>query len=234
LADFLVVTCEHGGNRVPARYRHLFRGLQRDLQTHLGYDFGAHQMARELAAAFNAPLVASTVTRLVVDLNRSAGHPRLHGETVRNLPREERERILADHYLPYRAEGENLVENAIARGRRVIHVSAHSFTPELNGKVRTADVGLLYDPARSGEVRLGARWKAAIELTAPPLRVRRNYPYAGKDDGFMPYLRSRYRPAAYIGIEVEINQAIVIGTPRRWSALRSVVIESLRAALAPE
>ena len=34
----------------------------------------------------------------------------------------------------------------------MIHVSSHSFTPELDGKVRRADVGLLYDPAPRGEV----------------------------------------------------------------------------------
>ena len=105
-------------------------------------------MARELAAAFKAPLVASTITRLVVDLNRSIGHPRLHGEGVRKLPRAERDSILREHYLPYRTEAEGLIHKAIARGRRVVHVSSHSFTPELHGKVRAADVGLLYDPAR--------------------------------------------------------------------------------------
>jgi hypothetical protein len=91
LTDWLVVTCEHGGNRVPHRYRPLFHGLERALETHLGYDFGALRVARDLAAAFRAPVVASTVTRLVVDLNRSIGHPRRYGKTVRSLVREERE-----------------------------------------------------------------------------------------------------------------------------------------------
>ena len=228
----MLVTCEHGGNRVPPRYRRLLRDLQRPLQTHRGYDPGALLLARETAAAFAAPLVASTVTRLLVDLNRSAGHPRLHAPAVRAAAPEERARIIADHYLPYRTQAEKLISTAIARGRRVVHVSAHSFTPALNGKARNADVGLLYDPARPGEVRMCARWKAALEQAAPQLIVRRNYPYAGKDDGFMPYLRGRYRPAAYIGIEIEINQAIVAGAPRRWAALRAAIITSLRTTLA--
>jgi predicted N-formylglutamate amidohydrolase len=232
LTDCVVVTCEHGGNRVPPRYRRYFRGLQAALQTHRGYDFGALLLARELSAAFGAPLFAATVTRLVVDLNRSEGHPRLHGETIRTLPREEREVILAAYYRPYRASAENLIAKAIGRGRRVIHVSAHSFTPELNGRVRTADVGFLYDPARAGEVRLSARWKAALLRAAPALRVRRNYPYAGTDDGFMPYLRSRFAPSSYVGVEIEINQALVLGAPRRWRTLRAVIIASLREALA--
>ncbi len=232
LADYMLVSCEHGGNRVPPRYRRLFRNLQRLLETHRGYDFGALLMAREMSASFGAPLIASTVTRLLVDLNRSIGHPRLHGGPVRNSSHEEREQILADYYLPYRVQAENLVKKAIARGRHVIHISSHSFTPELNGKVRTADVGLLYDPARPEEVRICKRWKGALEQAAPHLRVRRNYPYAGKDDGFIPYLRSRYGPAAYIGIEIEINQAIAVAASRRWAELRAAIIESLRVALA--
>ena len=33
----------------------------------------------------------------------------------------------------------------------MIHLSSHSFTPELDGKVRKADIGLIYDPARQRE-----------------------------------------------------------------------------------
>ncbi len=83
----------------------------------------------------------------------------------------------------------------------MIHVSAHSFTPALHHKVRMAAVGLLYDPARPGEVRLAAKWKVALAHAAPELRVGRNYPYAGTHDGLMPYLRARFRPHAYVGIE---------------------------------
>ena len=119
----------------------------------------------------------------------------------------------------------------MGRGRRVIHISSHSFTPRLNGEVRTADIGLLYDPARSGEVDACARWKAALRVTAPALRVRRNYPYAGKNDGLTAYLRRRYPASTYVGIELEINQAQVIGARRRWADLRAAIIQSLRIAL---
>ena len=231
MTDRLLITCEHGGNRVPARYSHMFRGRQRMLETHRGYDFGALVMAREMATSFSAPMIASTVTRLLVDLNRSVGHRDLHSNATRHASPEEKQRILADHYLPYRAEAEALVGKAVASGQRVIHVSSHSFTPRLNGQVRSADVGLLYDPARPGEVELCARWKAALRETAPALRVRRNYPYAGKNDGLTSHMRRCYPPAAYVGIELEINQSYVIGAPRRWAELRAVIVESLHTAL---
>jgi len=87
----------------------------------------------------------------------------------------------------------------------VIHVASHSFTPVLDGDVRTADVGLLYDPRRRGEARLCARWRTAIRQCAPDLNVRRNYPYAGKADGFSAWLRRRFPAAAYVGVELKIN-----------------------------
>ena len=230
--DCFLITCEHGGNRIPARYRPLFQGHEARLDSHRGYDPGALVMARELARAFGAPLVASTVSRLVVDLNRSIGHPRLFSEATRGAPSTLREAILERHYRPYRAQVEQLVARWASRRRRVIHVSSHSFTPVLHGKVRDADVGLLYDPGRRGEVELCALWKASLAAFAPGLRVRRNYPYAGKGDGLTAHLRSRFPPGAYIGIEIEVNQGIVLGAGRRWAALRSVLIESLRRACA--
>ena len=228
----LVITCEHGGNRIPARYRRLFRAQQALLASHRGYDPGALVMARTLAAAFEAPLVASTVSRLLVDLNRSVGHPRLHAESVRRMPAQVRSRILSDYYQPYRAQAERFVMQAIADHGRVIHLSSHSFTPELDGQVRHADIGLLYDPARRGEAVLCARWKAWLDACAPDLTVRRNYPYAGKGDGLTAWFRKRLSPRAYVGIELEVNQKHVFTAGRQWAGMRKVIVTSLRNTLA--
>jgi len=172
-------------------------------------------MARALARSFRAPLVSSTVSRLLVDLNRSIGHPRLFSAATRAAPPMLRAGILARHYRPHRERIEHLVGRSVSRGRRVIHIAAHSFTPRLAGQVRRADVGLLYDPGRRGEAALCARWKASLAASAPGLRVRRNYPYAGRSDGLTCYLRRRFPPGAYVGVELEINQRIVLaGRPR--------------------
>ena len=229
--ESFIVTCEHGGNRIPASYRALFRGQERLLATHRGYDPGALVMARELAGALHAPLMSAMVSRLVVDLNRSIGHPRLFGAATRGAPAAVRAAIIAQHYRPYRTEVERFTQRAVARGRRVIHISSHSFTPMLDGKLRRADVGLLYDPARAGEVALCGRWKERLAAIAPALRVRRNYPYAGKGDGVTSFLRRQFPPRMYVGIELEVNQKIVFEGGRRWTALRRVLIASLREAL---
>ncbi len=226
----IVITCEHGGNGIPASYGPWFQAQQALLDTHRGYDPGALLMARDLAEAFSAPLASATVSRLLVDLNRSVGHPRLHLEVVPKSPAELRRKILELYYQPYRSRAEGLVRRALALHGSVIHVSSHSFTPELDGKLRTADIGLLYDPARVGEVALCQGWKASLKALAPEIMVRRNYPYRGKGDGLTAWFRKRLPPEAYIGIELELNQKHVGSA--HWPPLRKLIIESLRMALA--
>ncbi len=228
--DSFLITCEHGGNRIPSAYRGLFRGRKALLDSHRGYDLGALVMAKTLALAFQAPLVTSTVSRLLIDLNRSIGHPQLFSLAMRSAPATLRTKIVEQHYRPYRVKVERLVQQSVSRGRRVIHVSSHSFTPDLDGKVRRADVGLLYHPGRHGEAELCARWKASLAAFAPELRVRRNYPYAGREDGLTSHLRLRFPSNTYVGIELEINQSIVLAAGRRWTALRRALIDSLHAA----
>ena len=228
----MVITCEHGGNRIPVSYRPLFAPHRALLASHRGFDAGALVMARALAAAFGAPLLSATVSRLLVDLNRSIGHPHLHFEPVLELPGPRRQHILKRHYRPYRSQAERLMNDAIAAHGRVIHLSCHSFTPELHGERRTADIGLLYDPARPGEKALCARWKRALEARAPELAVRRNYPYAGRNDGLTAWLRKHHPPEAYVGIELELNQKHITRSTPQWAALRDAVIASLHGALA--
>lgn len=229
--EFLV-TCEHGGNRIPARYRGYFVGEESLLRSHRGYDPGALAVARDLARRLGAPLIYSTISRLLVDLNRSPGHPRLHGDAIRPLPVEARRRIVEQYYLPFRAKAEVALAETVAKGRRAIHVSSHSFTPVLDGTIRTADVGLLYDPARSAEVALCRQWLACLTEREPALKVRRNYPYTGRSDGFTSYLRRHFEAGDYIGVELEINQQIVLAGGQPWRRLRVLLIECLLEALA--
>jgi len=228
----LLVTCEHGGNGIPSDLAPLFSHLRRTLTSHRGYDAGALTMARTLAHALHAPLVASTTSRLVIDLNRSLHNAGVWSDVTRSLSRETREGIVRRFYVPYRDEVDDVVAAAVESRRPLVHFSSHSFTPVLDGQRRRADVGLLYDPARPGEARLCAAIKAALCAQAPALRVRRNYPYAGKSDGLVTWLRSRYPARRYVGIEVEINQAIVAREPREWRWLRKALVAAIMQALA--
>jgi len=230
-ATSLVITCEHGGNWLPAPYRYLFRSCRTVLESHRGFDSGALAMATTLARNFDAPLLTSTVSRLLVDLNRSIGHRNLHSEAIRTLPAAIRQEIIEHYYQPYRTEAERLVAQGVARRGRVIHISCHSFTNYLNGVMRHADIGLLYDPARPAEKALCANWKSVLNVSAPDFQVRRNFPYQGRNDGLTSSLRKKFPSDAYTGVELELNQKNLAPHPRHWHALRESVITSLETAL---
>jgi len=225
----IVVSCEHGGNAVPARYRPLFTSHRALLGGHRAYDRGALTMARALAAAFRAPLAAATTTRLLIDLNRSHGHPQLYSFVTRGASPALRREIFEHHYLPHRRRVETLITRSIEAGRSTLHLSCHSFSAKLNGVARNADVGLLYDPARAGEAALCAAWQRELRILSPDLRVRRNYPYLGKSDGFTTWWRQRQPETVYLGIELELNQATMMHPRAR--ARRALVIEALARAL---
>jgi len=228
----LLLTCEHGGARVPPRYDQLFySGAAREaLRSHRGSDIGALGLARALQRALGAPLRASTVTRLLVDLNRSVGHPHLFSEFSERLDAPERDALLKRYYFPHRDRIESWVTEHARRGHQVLHVGVHSFVPHSNGQLRTADVGLLYDPSRADERALCRQWKAALEAVDPTLRVRRNYPFLGKADGLVTHLRTLFGVRRYVGIELEANQAL-LATPEGRRRTAKSVSESLRVAI---
>lgn len=227
-----LVTCEHGGNRIPPRYAALFHGRERLLATHRGYDPGALAMARTLARALRATLVVSTVSRLLVELNRSPGRQFRFSPVMRNAALAVRDEVCRRYYVPYRNEVEAIVARAVNAGRRVVHVSSHSFAPALAGTMRSADVGLLYDPLRCGERDLCHRWQAALRARLPYWITRRNYPYSGRSDGFTTWLRQRFPERCYIGIELEVNQKHVRDRRAVSVEKRSEVAAALRDALA--
>jgi predicted N-formylglutamate amidohydrolase len=231
LRDFLIVTCEHGGNRVPAAYAGLFRPHRRILDSHRGYDPGSLELARACARRLKAPLHFATVTRLLVELNRSKGHQALFSAITKSLPQAERDVLLRDYYFPYRQRIEADLARAIADGRRAVHFSIHTFTPKLDRKVRRADVGLLYDPRRPGEAIVCKSIRQSLQLQRPDLLVRMNYPYGGKADGFTTTLRTKWPADSYVGIEIEVNQKWPLGDRRTWRRLVSDLSISIESAV---
>jgi predicted N-formylglutamate amidohydrolase len=229
--DRLVITCEHAGNVVPACYRALFVGHEHLLPTHRGWDPGALLLAREMAERFGAPLLYDETTRLLADLNRSIGNPELHSEATRHLSLRARRELLEAYYHPHRRRVDAAMVEAVATGDRVVHIASHSFTPELHGHVRTADIGMLYDPGRPGEVAFASAWIEALRRADPTLRLRRNYPYLGKSDGVTQVMRRRFPPDRYVGIELEVNQRYVEAGGPAWPKIRRTLVETLGECL---
>jgi len=227
----LFFSCEHASNRIPTSYRDVSQRAGTALDTHRGYDPGALELTRLFARKFGTSLFLGKWSRLLIELNRSQHHARLWSEFSQSLPAAAKRSLVEDYYLPYRYSVEHFIHEEATKRRRVIHVSVHSFTPVLDGETRTADIGLLYDPGRSGELKLCRDWAEAIAETQPELRVRKNYPYRGTADGFTTHLRKRFNESVYIGIELEVNQKFPTGPSNQWRQLQRTLVRSLAAAL---
>ena len=223
----LLLTCEHGGNRVPREYRTLFQGRERLLASHRGFDPGALALGRSLSHALKAELIAATTTRLLVDLNRSPHNPAVFSELSRRLTRDQREALLDHHHRPH---WERVRAAIAARSGRVLHLAVHSFTPVRRGAKRSFAIGILYDPERRRERSLATAWQRRLRAELPRLRVRRNAPYRGSADGLTTALRREFPARRYLGLELELNQR-AIATVAERRELAAVLAGTLRAAL---
>ena len=202
----LMLTCEHASNKLPAAFK---KAVPADvLKTHRAYDIGACAVFRELVK-FAKPefFCEGKFSRLFVDLNRTITNKSAFSEYYEAFEASDKaaaEKAKAQataYWQEYRDAIEKFVESA----QTVIHLGIHSFTPVLNGKVRSTDIGILYDPSRPQERAYANVIKDEIKRLYPALKVRFNYPYKGTSDGLTTTLRKKFGPR-YVGIEIEINQ----------------------------
>ncbi len=223
----VLISAEHASRAVPELWRPLFAGREAVLETHRAWDPGTALFSRALAERVDAPRLAGRVTRLLVDLNRSMGHPRHFSEFSRDLKPAQKaqliERYWRPHWQAYRA--------AIERHPgQTLHIACHSFTPVLDGRLRRTDIGLLYDPSRVPERAFCRGLARRLRERLPALRVRMNDPYRGSSNGLGQQHRRRYGPERLVTVELEINQALL--GRRDWADLREGLLETLSAALA--
>lgn len=210
---------------MPARWQSLFADHAAILDSHRAWDPGSAALARDLAAALDAPLLAGRVTRLLVDLNRSASHPRRYSEFSRELPAEERESLARNYWEPHwQAFGEALQ----TLPRPLLHIGCHSFTPELDGDVRDFEIGLLYDPARPLERAFCDRLAGALAGHAAHLRVRRNQPYRGAANGIGQQHRRGRADGDFASVELEVNQRLVASP--QWPRVRRMLVAAVAEA----
>ena len=205
----IIISCEHGGNHVPVNYQYVFSQAEASLNSHLGWDPGSIEIAKYLARHLEVPAFYQKVSRLLVEMNRSIDNPQLFSAYSMRLTEDTRQELLDKYYYPYRNSVESKVVQLIDRGFEVLHLSIHTFTPELNGIVRAVDIGLLYDPERLREYEFCRLWKSRLDEQMTDKLVLYNCPYNGADDGLTTYLRNKYSPDAYLGIELEISQRFV-------------------------
>ncbi len=228
--DVIVLSCEHGGHEVPPAYAHLFKGADDVLASHRGWDIGALGVAQRMACVTSSPLVACTFTRLLVEPNRSPDSGKLFSRYTESLDDNTKAAITREHYDRHRASIERLIADAIAAGRRVLHVGVHSCTDELEGHVREFEVSLLFDPDRESEADVCHPWNTELAMLEPTWRLPFNEPYKGTDDGLTTWLRGKFLAERYAGVEVEVRQGLIAGMNARRH-VGDVLARALGAAL---
>ena len=146
-----VLTCDHASNRLPRCIGDL--GLSDDqMQSHIAWDPGAHEVAVGLSAMLDAPLVFSNYSRLVVDLNRppsSRGHiPEASAGIAipanAALPHAERDARFRALFLPYHGAISDLLDTRMRLAMPVLLVAVHSFTANYPGETRPWHIGVTH------------------------------------------------------------------------------------------
>ncbi len=202
----ILLTCEHGGNEIPQKYRNFFKNHSQLLNTHRGMDFGALKTSKSISKILAVPLIASQTSRLLIDLNRSPNNSAIFSEVSRRFSKLEKLNLMKIYYQPHHFRVRTQIEKKMDRSKRLLHFAIHSFTPVLNGKRRNADIGILFDPKSSFEAMVAAELKSQLNQLAPALKIRMNYPYKGTSDGLTKILRKNFGTNNYSGIEIEMNQ----------------------------
>lgn len=206
---FLLV-CEHASAAIPEEYDDL--GLDGSLlRSHIAWDPGAIEVARELSAVLDAPLVAAKFSRLLYDCNRppdaeSAVPVRsevhvIPGNTTLS-PRERQQRV-ERFYVPFQETLSACIEH---RGRTVadpIVVTIHSFTPVFDGRARDVEIGIIHDSDR----RFADALIDALRRHAT-FNVQRNAPY-GPADGVTHTLREHAIARGLANVMIEIRNDLI-------------------------
>lgn len=227
----VVLVCEHASRFIPEEFANL--GLDADaLDSHIAWDPGAWAVAQQLSVAFDAPLVAPAVSRLIYDCNRPAvvesavpkrseiydipGNMKV-GE-VERLERAKR------FYQPYREALMTAIARAVDAGRAPAVITIHSFTPVYQGQKRTLDLGILHD----SDARL-ADEILKITNVEGELAARCNEPY-GPQDGVTYTLAEHAVPRKLLNVMIEIRNDL-IADPTSQKAMAKRLEGVLRTAL---
>ena len=153
-SDFIIVA-DHASARIPRSLANL--GLpDSELRRHIAWDIGALGVARRVAEALDAPLVAQNYSRLVIDCNRDpkveTSIPRI--SELREIPGNiglsaaEIAARRAEIFDPYHWRIRELLDGRQAIGHRTILVAQHTMTDVYKSERRRMHAAVLYNRDR--------------------------------------------------------------------------------------
>lgn len=190
------------------------------LSSHRGWDAGALEIAKILAAKTRGKLFYFEFTRLCIDANRSLDNGGLRFDgTVSEKTK------MKKLFLKYR--------NAISRfmkssKRDTLAFSIHSFTPRMKGKTRTTDIGILFRPWIRKEAELALKLKKSLQQkSSGKLAIHFNKPYRGHTDCLLNDVLDVHKRNPHVnGLFIEINQRI-IKNKKQIAAIGDLLAESI-------
>ena len=204
----LILSCVHAVKTVPDEYAFLFAEHQSILDSHHAVDIGSFAITQHLSQILNCEYTYTSVSRLLIDCNNNGNYAHCFSEYSKILPKNEKQKLIAQYHKPFRQQTESLIQKYIDAGHQALHISIRSFASVVDATVRNAGIGLLYDSHRHAEKEVARLWHGLL-LQQTAYRIRMNYPYAGSHEGFIGALRKRHVEKDYLGIELEINQALL-------------------------
>ena len=216
----VLLLCDHAVNFIPRALGDL--GLSpTERARHIAYDIGILPVTRKLAAALDAPLVRTHFSRLIVDPNRQLDDATLIPEIADgtivpgngDLDGAATAARLQTFFWPYHHTVAQWIETLRARtGRSPVLISMHSFTPEMHGRPRPWDVGILWDS--DGRLPLPAMdWLAARGWC-----VGDNEPYSGRGHhGYTQHVHGDRLGLANVLIELRQDQIGDESGQDRWA-----------------
>jgi predicted N-formylglutamate amidohydrolase len=219
-SEFLI-TVDHAGARIPERLEGL--GLEAsELRRHIAWDIGALSVARQVAAALDAPLIAQNYSRLVIDCNRDPAVPSsipAISETVpipgnTDLTNGQIEARRREIFWPYHERIKAILDARLAAGQSTILVAQHSMTDVYKGVARPMHAAILYNRDR----RFAGLTLEAMRREAGII-VADNEPYFVSDatDYTIPV---HGEPRSLPHVEIEIRQDLLMSAAGQgeWAA----------------
>lgn len=231
-----VLVCDHASNRIPVPYGDLGLKPHQRLM-HIAWDLGALAVSLQLAELLDAPLVQSTVSRLIIDCNRAPGAIDLipvvseRSDILANVGISEAERAhrVEAYHTPFHRAVDAALEQRAAEGRDAILVAIHSFTPTYKDVPRPWPVGLI----PGSDEGLCRALFAALAEADPTLNIGWNEPYsARKEVTYTVEQHGDRRGLPTAMIEIRHDEILEPSGVSRWASLLARTLERARETLA--
>ena len=208
---------DHAGSAIPARLGDLGVSAA-DRARHIALDIGVAALGTALAALLDAPFVAQTYSRLVVDCNRDPATPQAipaasDGTAIpgnAGLADADRTARTAAIHEPYQQAIAAALDAAPADA---MLVSLHSFTPVMAGVARPWAIGVLH----AGHEDARAKAMLAALTARGDVVVGDNEPYVMDATDHTVPRHAFARGLAYV--ELEIRQDLLAADPERWARI---------------